>query len=67
MLNVLGLVVDLEPIQLRLLRRVVASPKLSTLDLEAGGALPVSLSLRKAPNPDGSRERLDLRPHPSTP
>jgi hypothetical protein len=49
LLNVLRMIVDLEPIQADLLRRVIDGPLLSVTEMRNIGLLPVSPELRRSP------------------
>lgn len=61
MLNVLTLLIELEPAQERLLGDIIAGPKLSTADLTSAGVLPMSKAARKPIRLDrGAQASLEL-------
>jgi len=61
LLNVLTLLVELEPVQDQLLTDIVAGPKLSTAELTSAGVLPVSKAASKPIKLDrGTQSSLDV-------
>ncbi len=58
LLNVLGLLVDLEPVQAGLLERVLSGPLITTDDLLVAGVLPIPAAATKPPRAAGAQQRL---------
>jgi Type ISP C-terminal specificity domain/N-6 DNA Methylase len=62
-LNVLGLLIELEPVQANLLDEICAGPLISAQELAKAGALDVPAKPKKAQKPKTSRKRKDgIRP-----
>jgi Type ISP C-terminal specificity domain len=62
LLNVLGLLIELEPAQHTLLTKIATGPIISTDELTAAGILPVPLATRKPPPAVSSTEATLLGP-----
>lgn len=61
LLNVLGVLVELEPAQMALLDRICAGPMVTESDLKAAGAFaPAGHAPAGATAPDAAQGRLDL-------
>lgn len=58
LLNVLGLLAELEPVQAELLERVLSGPLIATDDLLVAGVLPVPAAATKPPRAAGPQQRL---------